>query len=193
MASWATMHEVTEPIELTDQVLVARAASGDASAYDRLYRRHYARVANLAMRLTGDAREAEDAALFAFQKGYEALPRLRDGQGFLKYVYRVVVNHVRREVRRRGDRRSVSIEEALVEDRSSTGPVAMAESHALAAQMVESISRLSLEFREVIVLHHLQGLDLEHVSEVVGAPLGTVKSRLSRARARLRDAMRGWL
>lgn len=192
MTSWLTMHEVTAPLELSDQVLVERAAEGDVSAYDRLYHRHYAKVANLAMKLTSDAREAEDAALFAFQKGFEAVGRMRDGQGFLKYVYRVVVHHIRREMRRRSDRRCVPISEALVEDRSGAGPAAIAESHALEAHIVESIFRLPLEYREVIVLHHLHGMDLQNVSEVVGAPLGTVKSRLSRARSRLRDSMRGW-
>ena len=79
----------------TDADLVVRAANGDHRAFDALYRAYYARVHNFAVRLTGSVDSADDVAQTAFVRAYESLGRLRDGQAFLKFVYRIVLNLVR--------------------------------------------------------------------------------------------------
>ncbi|MCC6731097.1 MAG: RNA polymerase sigma factor [Chthonomonadales bacterium] len=192
---------------MTDGELVARAVDGDPGAYDDLFRRHYARVYNLALRLDGNHANAEDIAQTAFLRAHGSLGRLRDGQAFLKFVYRIAVNLVRdraKAARRRplalfGDlwrpgRQSADEgggedpRLADVEADPARRTVELERDRALLA----AIAALSLDQREVVVLHHLEGLGVRQIAETLGVREGTVFSRLGRARQRLREALRGW-
>lgn len=189
-----------------DAELVRRARREEPGAFDALFERHYAAVFNFALKMDGNRDNAADIAQTAFVRAYQALPRLKDGQAFLGFVYRIVVNLVRdraRSDRRKpwvrfmdlwcaendGDSRAEPVEFADAALDPQFGAIRNARDKALRVAILE----LPVDFREVLVLHHLQQMDVREVAEVVGVPVGTVKSRLGRARARLRTALAEWV
>ncbi|HSV91659.1 MAG TPA: sigma-70 family RNA polymerase sigma factor [Desulfobacterales bacterium] len=191
----------------SDADLVARAARGEAGAFDALFQRHYARVVNLAARLDGNADNAEDIAQTAFLRAHLALGRMRDGQSILKWLYRTVVNLVRdraKMVRRKPwmaiadlfrpspDGAEADAEPAILADRS-LDPERTVTADLRNEALYRAIAALPADFREVVVLHHLEQMDVADVAETLGVRVGTVKSRLGRARMRLRDAMKDWI
>ena len=188
----------------SDADLVTLARSGDDEAFDVLFRRHYARVVNLAMRLHGNQDDAEDIAQLAFVRAYASLNRIRDGQALLAWLYRTVVNEIRDRAKARkrkpwllfGDWRSAdgSSDGGLSEPGdASLDPARVVVGQSMNDALADAIAALPLEFREPVVMHHLDGLDLVEIAGVLGVPVGTVKSRLSRGRARLRESMAPWL
>jgi len=191
-----------------DAALVARVLAGERGAFDELFRAHYARIYNFAVRLTGSPDSAEDIAQSAFVRVYESLRRLRDGKAFLKLMYRTVVNLVRDRAKSnrrkpwigfadlwrssRGDGEATSAEPGELAD-ASLDPADIVTRQEFGRVLAQQIARLPLEFREVLVLHHIEGLDVRRIADIVGTPEGTVKSRLGRARHRLTMAMSSWL
>jgi RNA polymerase sigma-70 factor, ECF subfamily len=189
-----------------DAELVRRARREEPGAFDALFERHYPAVFNFALKMDGNRDNAADIAQTSFVRVYQALPRLKDGQAFLGFVYRIVINLVRdraRSERRKpwvrfmdlcraendGGIRSEPVELADAELNPQHDAIRNARDKALRAAILE----LPVDFREVLVLHHLQQMDVREVSEVVGVPVGTVKSRLGRARLRLRTALAEWV
>ena len=135
--------------------------------------------------------DAADAVQDAFVKAYAALPRFRDGEPIKPWLLRIVVNEGRNR-RRSADRRTgLARRAALAEPRDSVAP--SPESAVLAAetrdQLFVALARLRDEDREVIGARYLLGLSEAETAEAIGIRRGTVKSRTSRALARLRDAM----
>jgi len=192
---------------VSDAELVARAARGESGAFDALFERHYARVVNLAARLDGNADNAEDIAQTAFLRAHQSLQRIRDGQSILKWLYRTVVNLVRdraKSARRKPwvaladllrnapEGAEVDTEPAVLADRSQD-PERTVTSEMRNDALNRAIASLPPDFREVVVLHHLEQMDVLEIAETLGVPVGTVKSRLGRARMRLRDAMKDWI
>jgi RNA polymerase sigma-70 factor (ECF subfamily) len=191
---------------VADAELVRRAQEGESDAYDALFRRHYAKVYNFALRLDGSRDNAADIAQTAFVRAWESLSRLRDGQAFLRWVYRIALNLVRDRAKQALRKPWVALRDLwqpAKEQEGGTEPVEFADSsfdperittaRERDRALAEAITRLPMEFREVVVLHHLQGLDVRQIAEVAGIAEGTVKSRLGRARARLRAALREWM
>jgi RNA polymerase sigma-70 factor (ECF subfamily) len=189
----------------SDAALVAQAAQGDPDAYDRLFRRHYDRLFHFALRLEGNRANAEDIAQTAFVRAYESLGRLRDGQAFLKFLYRIVVNLVRDRAKSAQRKPWIGFLDLWRSQNNATEqaePVEFADSALNPERMVvlseeqhallNAIADLPLEFREALILHHIQQLDLHQIADVLGIPEGTVKSRLARARQRLRAALGAW-
>lgn len=187
-----------------DADLVARAVAGDRGAYDLLFQSHYRRVYNLAHRLAGNADAAQDLAQAAFIRAYQALHTLRDGRLYLKFVYRILVNLVRDRARSEQRRPLVGWldlfrsgdpgdgePEAMSEGRLD--PSSIVEHDEFQRQLAARISDLPLEFREALVLHHMEGLDIREIAGIAGVPEGTVKSRIARARTRLQKAMAPWM
>jgi RNA polymerase sigma-70 factor (ECF subfamily) len=192
--------------QTADAQLVQRARSGDEQACDLLFRRHYPKVYNLALHLEGNRDDAADVAQTAFVRAYDSLHRLRDEQAFLKWVYRIVVNIVRDRTKAARRKPWISFQNLLRPSRNaeesaepvefadrSLDPERIAMRKARGHALQNAIAALPLEFREALTLHHLQNLDVKQIAEVLGIPEGTVKSRLGRARQRLREALREWL
>ncbi len=189
-----------------DGRLVRLAQQGEPGAFDSLFERHYARIFNFALKMEGNRDNAADIAQTAFVRAYQALGGIRDGQAFVAFLYRIVVNLVRdraKSARRKPWVRFADLWRPDAGQESETEPIEFADGsqdpelltahrerdRALAA----AIGALPLEFREVLVLHHLQGMDVRDIAAVVGVAEGTVKSRLSRARQRLRSALSEWV
>ena len=186
---------------MDEAALIRTAKRGDLDAFNRLVIEYQRLAFNLAYRIMGDSSQAEDAAQEAFISAYRALRRFRGGS-FRAWLMRIVTNACYDEIRRRKRRPAASLDE-LTEDRDDllqdspdplhTG-VSLPEQEASRAELRQAIERcldaLADEFRIVAVLIDIQGYDYREAAQVIDVPVGTVKSRLARARGRLRDCLK---
>ncbi len=189
-----------EPID-PDRDLVEAARAGANDAFDRLVTRHQDHVVRLARRILGDPDAALDAAQGAFVKAWRGLGGFQGESRFSTWLTRIVINQCRNELRRRKTvkhTRPVSLDEtlpnasatraSLVPDRAP--PV---ESRFAATELREAIDRamgtLESEAREILVLREVDALSYEEIAQILDVAIGTVRSRLNRARAALRAAL----
>ena len=179
---------------MDEQALIAAARRGDLRAFNELVLAYQDRVYNLAYRILGDPDAAADATQEAFLSAYQGLDRYRGGS-FRSWLMRIVTNACYDELRRR-KRRPVTSLEALTEAGSPPppptntqpeSPEAYAERRELHRLLEAAIQTLPPDQRITLVLSDVEGLSYQEIAEITGVALGTVKSRLSRARARLRD------
>jgi RNA polymerase sigma factor (sigma-70 family) len=171
-----------------DLNLISRAQRGDAAAYEEIVQRYQQLAFRTAYLITGSAAEAEEAAQDAFIKAYRALGRFRPEANPRPWLLRIVTNEARNRVRASGRRHSA---ELRVIDAYRPGDAAPSpEAAAVAAEdrrhLLGNLNRLSDEDRLVIASRYLLELDVAETAAALGIPEGTVKSRLSRALARLR-------
>jgi RNA polymerase sigma-70 factor (ECF subfamily) len=187
-----------------DHDLVEACRAGRGDAFGSLVRRHEARVVRLAARLLGDADAALDAAQEAFVKAWRALPRFQGESRFSTWLVRIVINQCRNDLRRRRTvkhTRPLSLDAPAAGDGSvadgvagrSPDPFAVARGREVERALGAALSRLDPEAREVVWLRDAEDLSYEDIAEVLGVPVGTVRSRLHRARADLRRLMSGVL
>ena len=177
-----------------DSELVRAAQRGDRDAMDRLLRAHQQRIHAVCRRITGNDADALDAtqdALIAIVRGLAAF----DGRSrFSTWAYRIATNTSLDELRRR-KRRPVLIEDDDSDDPRSVGhntserPDQVAEQVAAKLDIDQALSALSPEFRAAVVLRDLCQLDYNEIAEVLGVPVGTVRSRISRGRGQLADLL----
>jgi RNA polymerase sigma-70 factor (ECF subfamily) len=171
--------------------LVQRAKRGDIGAYEELVRMHQDLAARTAYVITGQSADAQDAVQEALVKAYRALGRFREGSPFRPWLLRIVANEAIN--RRRSARRQANLAVRAAEGRPPDDAVPSPEGAALAQEqhrhMVAAVSMLRPEERLVIAYRYWFDLSEAEMAEALGCPRGTVKSRLSRAMARLRDVM----
>ncbi len=183
-----------------DAELVARARDGDRAAFDELVLRHEDRVFNMALRMLGNADDALDLAQEVFLSAYRALHGFEGKALFSTWLYRVTVNRCRDEMRRRATvkhTRPRPLEAGRASDDLPLDPPARAaspadavvarESHALVAA---AVAALPDDAREALVLRDVEGLAYEEIAEILDVPVGTVRSRLHRARSLVRERLR---
>ncbi len=176
--------------------LVQRAREGELAAFNSLVLRHQDAAYGLALRFLSSREAAEDATQEAFIRAYRAIGSFR-GERFRSWLFSIVANACRDELRRRRRRPQRSLDEARDQadraDLDPTDPDPTPEAQALSGELREALERslmqLPEDWRLVVVLSDVQGLSYEEIAESAGVPLGTVKSRLSRARARLREIL----
>ena len=175
---------------LDERDLIARARRGDVAAYEELVRA-FQDIAHRAAWLVGGADDADDAVQDAFVKAFHALPRFRDGSPFRPWLLRIVTNEARN--RRRAAGRRVQLAIRVIEDRPSSGAAPSPEEavldHERRAQLASAVEGLRDEDRLVVTCRYLLGLSEAETATTLDIPTGTVKSRLSRALARLRTAL----
>jgi RNA polymerase sigma factor (sigma-70 family) len=176
-----------------EHALVERAKQGDGDAYGELVIRYQGLATRTAFLITGNAAEAEEAAQDAFVKAYGALGRFREGAPFRPWLLRIVANEAIN--RRASARRHPTVELAGALERRADDDAASPEAAALAAErraaVLAALGRLRDEDRLVISYRYLLDLSEAEMSEALGIARGTVKSRLSRAMARLREVIGG--
>jgi RNA polymerase sigma-70 factor (ECF subfamily) len=170
-----------------DAPLVERARDGDVAAYEELVTRYRDRAYRVAWFVTRERGEAEDATQEAFVKAYHALPRFRAGAPFEPWILRIVANEARNRVRSTRRRESLAARAATVElEQAAPSP----EASALAAEdrehLLRALDRLGERDRLVIAYRYLFDLSEAEMADALDLRPGTVKSRLSRAMARLR-------
>lgn len=178
---------------LTDEELVRVYLEGDREAFEELVRRYQSVVLNMACRLLGNRHEAADVCQEVFILLLRKLGTFRGEAKFSTWLYRISLNACHDHARR--SRRHLSLSESpgedmpemeqLIPDEGVKGPEARMEREEVRKKVQEAISRLPPKFKEVIFLHDISGCNYKEVAEILDINLGTVKSRLNRARARL--------
>ena len=179
-----------------DEALILAAQAGSLEAFNRLVRRHERAVYSVALRLVGSAMSAEEVTQDTFMRAYNALERFRGGD-FRPWLLRIATNRSYDELRRR-KRAPGSFEELTYEPEvewstltSVEEPDARAERLELAQILEAALAQLPTDQRVAVVLSDVQGYDYVEIAAITGVPYGTVKSRLSRARGRLRHLLAG--
>lgn len=173
--------------ERTDRELVMAARAGDVPAFDALFYRYRDGIFRLGLAITKDPSHAEEIVVDTFARAYRAIDRLEPADSLRPWLYRVAVNLSYNRQPRKGIIWS-SLEAALddVISPEEGSPPAEAERAEVRSVVLECVDRLGPKHKVVVVLHYLNGLDLAEIAEVVGCPLGTVKSRLHYALRNLR-------
>ncbi len=179
-----------------DAELVARARGGDQEAVTELYRRHSQRGYNLALRMTGDPWDAADATQEAFIKAFTHLGSFKGQARFSTWLYRIVVNSVNDQLRRR---RPAPMEDEVLDRLASdppgrgsarVGSSAVQVEDKLSPEMKAALAALPEGFRLAVVLCDLLGYAYAEAAEILEVQEGTIKSRVFRARAQLAASLR---
>lgn len=174
-----------------DLELIERCLAGDDSAWAALLQGHMRKIYNLCYRFTGRPSESEDLTQEVFVKIFQTLKTFDAAQGsFPTWLNRVARNHLVDHYRRtKKDRMTSSIEDEAGGFEDKPGPTAGAVEHVEARERKEllqqGLEKLSPDLREAVVLRDLQDLDYAEVAQVLGVPVGTVKSRINRGRLEL--------
>jgi len=187
---------------MDETLLIEDAMAGDMNAFNRLVLEYQEKAFNLAYRMLNDEDAAADATQNAFISAYRNLHSYRGGS-FRAWVMRMVTNTCYDELRRRQRRPTVPLEPMNTEEDEevespawladdSPDPEEQVENRELEKAISHCIQGLPEDFRAVVVMIDVQGFDYAEVSEATGKPLGTIKSRLARARLRLRDCLSGF-
>jgi RNA polymerase sigma-70 factor, ECF subfamily len=186
---------------MDEAALVRSAQHGDLDAFNSLVMHYQDSLFNTAVHILGDDELAADATQEAFLSAFKGLNSYRGGS-FKAWLMRTVTNACYDELRRRKRRPTTPLEpdpadgEAVDEPRWLADPNPSPEQQAERAELEHAIQHcldgLPVEFRSVVVLADVQGLDYTEVAVAARVPLGTVKSRLARARSRLRDCLNGF-
>jgi RNA polymerase sigma-70 factor (ECF subfamily) len=184
---------------MDEMALIAMAREGDLDAFNSLVLTYQDMAFNLAARMLGDDDAAQDVTQVAFLSAYRNLSSFRGGS-FRAWVMRMVSNACYDELRRRKRRPTVSLEPVNEDDEEIESPAWLAddapspeiqlERAELDQALQTCLHGLPEEFRAVVLMVDVEGLDYQEVSLATGKPLGTVKSRLARARLKMRDCLR---
>jgi RNA polymerase sigma-70 factor (ECF subfamily) len=188
---------------LDESGLIRDAQQGDLNAFNTLVLAHQQVAFNLAYRILSEVPSAEDATQEAFFSAFRNLRSYRGGS-FRAWILRIVTNACYDELRRQKRRPAVSLDSLGGSETEDTedpgeflapspaeGPEESAERMELSRALAECLQQLPVEFRTVAVLVDVQGFDYSEAAAVVQTPVGTIKSRLARARARLRECLDG--
>ncbi|HEY6897697.1 MAG TPA: RNA polymerase sigma factor RpoE [Rhodocyclaceae bacterium] len=182
-----------------DQLLVERVQAGDKQAFGLLVAKYQRKLLRLVSRLVRDSAEAEDVVQEAFIKAYRALPNFRGDSAFYTWLYRIGVNAAKNWLvsngRRVPTRTDVDSEEAegyaeadLLRDGDTPDRVLLSKQ--IAATVNAAMDRLPEELRTAIALREIDGLSYEEIAEVMACPIGTVRSRIFRAREAIAKELR---
>ena len=181
--------------------LIQFAQGGDLDAFNRLVLAYQDALFNTALRILGDEDMAADATQEAFLSAFRALKSFRGGS-FKAWLLRTVTNACYDELRRLKRRPTTPLEPEREDGEEMDSPRWLADPSMSPEQEIEAdelehaiqhcLEALPVEFRTVVVLTDIQGLDYKEVSTAVRVPLGTIKSRLARARLRLRECLQGF-
>ena len=178
---------------MTEQELVQAAAGGDTEAFAQLVRTYENKIYSLAFRMCGSADDASDIAQEAFLAAWRGLPSFRGDSGFATWIYRLTSNaaidYLRRQKKQRGDMSLDDEELGLDAVDTGPGPQDAAERTEVRSVVAAGLQELSEGHRQVLVLREIQGLSYEEIADVLEVDLGTVKSRISRARSALRKIL----
>lgn len=175
-----------------DREWIARSRAGDVGAFNRLVEIYQDRVYNLCLRMIGSPEGAEDAAQETFFAAFRKIGTLR-GENFRAWLYRIASNTCLDELRRRRRKPQEPLSGGSSEDygpREPVDPASLPESQIVQQELVEDIQRalraIPADQRLAIILCDLEEMDYEQIARSMGSSIGTVKSRISRGRAKLR-------
>ena len=184
--------------EADERLLIERCKSGERAAFDLLVRAYEKRVYNLAYRLSSSYDEASDISVDAFLRVFQAIRLFRGESHFSTWLFRIVTNVYLDRRKRTRNKQHLSLEEYIdleenavarqVED-PAPSPEEIAENREKSEVLQSAINELPDYQRAMVVLYHTEGLSYEEIAAVFSLPIGTVKSRLNRARLMLKNKL----
>lgn len=182
----------------TDQELVRRIKRGDRSAFDLLFVRYQHKILSLVGRFFSDPEEIEDIAQDAFVKAFRALPNFRGESAFYTWLYRIAINTAKNHLAVRSRRPAgvdIDVEDAQLLDgahalRDGEGPEASLARDQLAAEIERGIAGLPDDLRSALALREFDCLSYEQIAAIMECPVGTVRSRIFRARETIDQRIR---
>jgi RNA polymerase sigma-70 factor, ECF subfamily len=176
--------------------LVRRAQAGDLQAFEQLFNQYQRGIYNTIYQMVRSEADAADLTQDVFVRVWKSLPRLQAPEAFPSWLYRIAVNLSRNWIRDNTRVRQESLDQPYGEGDEETGqreiadvrgdPAAVTQTHAIQETVQRAVEGLSPDHRMVVTLHHLEGMPVEDIAKVMNCSVGTVKSRLSRARDHLR-------
>ncbi|MEO2173398.1 MAG: RNA polymerase sigma factor RpoE [bacterium] len=178
------------PQKETDQQLVERVQRGDKRAYDLLVLKYQHKIVALVSRYLRDQDEVQDVTQEAFIKAYRALPRFRGDSAFYTWLYRIAINTAKNHLvsrSRRPPSTDVDIDEGEFQENSGAladiqNPENSLATDQLEAVVYKAIDDLAEDLKVAITLREFEGLSYEEIAEIMECPVGTVRSRIFRAR-----------
>jgi RNA polymerase sigma-70 factor (ECF subfamily) len=194
-----------------DVELLRRAQTGDRAAFGQLVMHFQDRLYNAVLRLVGDPEEARELTQEAFTRALVKIETFRGDAAPYTWLFRIAVNLAISQLRKVSRRRTFSLDRpggngaahgdhdqaANLVDRvaraQSEDPAVIAENQERDQHVLSALGRLDAEYRAVLVMRDVEGFDYQQMADVLGLPLGTLKSRLFRARLALRDELRAYL
>lgn len=184
-----------------DQVLVERAQRGDKRAFELLVNKYHRKLGRLLSRMVRDAAEVEDITQEAFIKAYRALPGFRGESAFYTWLYRIAVNTAKNHLV--SHKRQPVSSDVLAEDaenyedgtllRDISTPDAELQTKQIAHAVNAAVEALPEELRTAITLRELEGMSYEEIAQMMDCPIGTVRSRIFRAREAIAERIRPML
>lgn len=182
----------------SEKELIEKAKSGDVEAFEKLIEGCQKKVFNIAFRMIGNYDDASELAQEVFLKAYKSIKNFKGDSLFNTWIYKVTTNVCLDEIRKRKNKKVISLDEDIEYDGSeikrqikdeTPGPELTAESNELKKAVNESINVLPEDYKTVIILRDIQGFSYEEISNIINCPEGTVKSRINRARQALKKIL----
>jgi len=187
---------LSEGNKYTDEDLIARFQNGDEYAFDEIVNRYKDRLLNFVFRFIGQIDESEDIVQDTFLKVYKNKNSYENIARFSTWIYTIAGNLAKTELRKRKRRRIFSISKMGIDDKefelSSTARTPEENTESIFNEKIihNAIQKLPDKFRTVIILRDIQELSYDEISKIIGVPLGTIKSRVNRARLKLRELLK---
>ena len=189
-------------LDIPDSTLVEQAKAGDQAAFDKLVEKYSARAYQIAYGVLGSKEDAEEVAQDVFVRIYKALPKFRGDSEFTTWMYRIAMNLARNKYRwnkSRGSQKNISID-APREDMEGgertfelpgrrISPEEEVSIEEFKANIAEELEKLPPLYREALVLRNVEEMSYEEIAALLGCKLGTIKSRIARAREELRKRL----
>lgn len=181
-----------------ERAIIERCKAGDLGAFDELVRRYEKQVFNFAYRMTQNYDDASDIASDAFMKVYNAIESFRGDANFSTWLFRIITNLYLDSRKRSKAHMNIPLDEYIDLEESSVArqiedpspsPIQQIEANERADVIGQAINELPEYQRVMVLLYHTHGKSYEEIAEIVGLPIGTVKSRLNRARLALKKSL----
>jgi RNA polymerase sigma-70 factor, ECF subfamily len=198
-----TAYLAEQNINIDDSALVRQSQSGDTAAMERLILRYQNRIYNVVLKMCGNADDAAELTQETFVKSIESIDKFKGKSSFYTWLFRIAVNLTLNHCQRSShfttqsldseetepDGRSRQVLKDFLDDDRATDPADLAQSRELCDLAMRSLIQLEEPQRAVVVLRDIEGMDYAQIADVLNIELGTVRSRLSRARSHLRELL----
>ena len=181
-----------EPVQASDLALARRAAGGDARAFEEIYRLYHRLVYGLCLRMTQNVAEAEDITQDVFILLHRKVGSFRGESQFTTWLHRLTVNQVLMRFRRSKARREEALEDSAAQEVLSAGVAPGGVQRTALIDRValdKALEQLPPGYRAAFILHDVEGYEHEEVAQILGCAVGTSKSQLHKARAKLRKIL----
>ena len=181
-------------MEYNEQKLIQRASDGDPAAFNRLMAQHEKKMYAVALRMFSNREDAQDCLQEAMLRVYRAIGSFKGQSSFSTWLYRITMNTCLDELRRKKNKQSTSLDNLVEQGWSPADEANTPEKHAVRAELRRELGRLIQDLpedmRSAIVLRDIQGFSYDEIADVMDVNVGTIKSRISRAREKLRGKLK---